>query len=115
MNKGKYALFVKTSGLSGFYCGYWSQFYGMEQYPVIVDSIHENSTYKSKKVKTYTSYKRAINGARSCLNSIGWDWQVKIVELTDCIDTDFDLQYLGKHIAPAYDPQGKAIEESLSW
>lgn len=110
----KYVLYAWTEGLCGFYCGYWSQYWGMEQYPILIDSLEDNSTYKSKQLKTYSSYGRALNGAKACIGNIGMDWFLKIVSVED-IDTEFMIKRLNKRRVPVYDPHGNPIPESLNW
>lgn len=114
MSEGKYALFIWTIGFSqsGYYCGVWTQ-YG-DYFPVMVDSIDDNSTYQSKRLKTYTSIGRAIRGAKSCLNNIGYDWIVRIVDINN---PDTKVQYTRhkKRLIHAYDHEGKPIMETVTW
>lgn len=119
MANAKYCLFISTDGLCGYYCGFWTQYWGMEQYPVIIEEIDDNSSYQSKNLKTYSSYGRALHGAKSCYNNIGCDWCVKIVDLENPENVAFNISIVkkGKYRikVPGYDINGNPINDSLSW
>lgn len=115
MKKKRFALYVlndESERLNGYYCGFWTQFWGMEQYPDVDDTITDQSGNLIKKLKTYTTYNRAVYGAKCCLINIGSGWHVRIINLEKPDQTHCDYS---KGIYPAYDYEGKPIIESLEW
>ena len=56
MKKKRFALYVlndESERLNGYYCGFWTQFWGMEQYPDVDDTITDQSGNLIKKLKMF--------------------------------------------------------------